>query len=100
MNQTIIVLGAKAWSLVDERTKQEREGVSLHYLMTDNLKPCVDESTGLEGYQPVKQSISLDAAKKLDKVPGVYNGNFELKASAGKTVLTLTSLEYVGAIKG
>ena len=75
MNQTIIVLGAKAWSLVDESTKKEREGVSLHYLMTDSLKPCVDESTGLEGYQPVKQSISLEAAKKLDKVAVIHARN-------------------------
>lgn len=100
MKQSIIILGAKAWSMIDDRTKQEREGVSLHYLTTDNLKPCVDDVTGLEGYQPVKQSISMEKAKKLDKVPGVYDGEFELRSSAGKTILTLVDLSYVGTVKG
>ena len=100
MKQGIIVLGAKAWSLTDEKTQQEREGVSLHYLLTDNLEPCVDSASGLEGYQPVKQSISVDTAKKLDKVPGVYEGDFGLRSSGGKSILTLMDLSYVGPVVG
>ena len=35
MKQNVIVLCARGWALVDERTKQERQGVSIHYLNTD-----------------------------------------------------------------
>ena len=84
MKERIIVLSAKGWSLEDERTKQVREGVSVHYVMTDNLTPNVDSISGVEGYIPMKQSISIDEAKKLQGVPGVYDGSFQMRASGGK----------------
>ena len=46
MKQNVIVLSARGWALVDERTKEERTGVSIHYLMTDNLDPFKNDSTG------------------------------------------------------
>lgn len=100
MKQKIIVLAAKGWSLVDEKTKEQREGVSLHYLLTDNLKPFADSASGTEGYIPVKQSITIEKAKSLNNVPGIYEGEFELRSSAGKTILALSDLKFIKSIEG
>ena len=95
MKETIIVLGAKSWEMVDETTKQTRAGISLHYLMTGNLNDYVDTVNNVRGYVPVKQSISLDEANNLLKVPGIYEGDFGLKSSQGKTVLALNHLKFI-----
>lgn len=100
MKQNVIVLSARGWSLIDERTKEERTGVSIHYIMTDKLDPYKNDSTGEEGYPPVKQSISLDEAKHLVSVPGVYEADFQMRASAGKTVLALSTLNYLCDLGG
>ena len=73
MKSTVIVLSAKPWDMVDDVTKATRSGVSLHYVMTDNLKPKVDSESGELGYSVMKESISVDAAKSLVDVPGVYD---------------------------
>ena len=65
MKETIILLGAKPWSMTDEKTGQVREGISLHYVMSDNLKDFVDTQNNMRGYQPVKQSISLSCSDML-----------------------------------
>ena len=100
MKQNVIVLSARGWAMVDERTKEERTGVSIHYVMTDNLDPCKNDATGEEGYQPVKQSISIDEAKNLVNVPGIYEADFQMRASAGKTVLALSTLNYLCDVGG
>ena len=100
MKQNVIVLSARGWALVDERTKEERSGVSIHYLMTDTMDPFKNDSTGEEGYQPVKQSISMDEAKHLVNVPGVYEADFQIRASAGKTILALSTLNYLCDVGG
>lgn len=46
MKSTVIVLSARPWDMVDDVTKATRSGVSLHYVMTDNLKPKVDSESG------------------------------------------------------
>ena len=52
MKETIIVLGAKKWSLTDEITKQEKAGVTIHYLMTGDLKDHIDTTNNERGYIP------------------------------------------------
>ncbi len=99
MKETIILLGAKPWSMTDEKTGQIREGISLHYVMSDNLKDFVDTQNQMRGYQPVKQSISMSEQDKLKEVPGIYSGDFSLKSTQGKTILALNHLEFIGPVK-
>lgn len=97
MKQNVIVVSAKNWALTDEATGQQRAGISIHYLMTDNLAPFTDVD-GSRGFQPAKQSIPVDAAQSLVEVPGVYEADFTMRASGGKNVLTISSLRYMGAL--
>ena len=99
MKSTVIVLSAKPWDMVDDVTKATRSGVSLHYVMTDNLKPKVDSESGELGYSVMKESMSVDAAKSLVDVPGVYDGDFILKARSGKSVLSVSSLNFIMALE-
>lgn len=98
MKETIIVIGAKSWELQDETTKQVRAGISLHYLMADNMKPFIDTVNNVRGYVPCKQSISLDEANNIVDVPGIYEGDFALRASQGKNILALNHLKFIGPV--
>ena len=97
MKQNVIVLSAKNWSLTDEQSGQQRAGISIHYLMTDNLASFTDVD-GTRGYIPAKQSIPVDQANTLVDVPGVYEAEFLMRASGGKNVLSISSLRYLGAL--
>lgn len=95
MKAGIIVLSAKCWSMEDEETKVVRAGVSIHYILTQNLSDFTD-TDGTRGYIPIKQSIPIELQKNLVSVPGIYDADLTMKVSDGKNVLKVTSLDYVG----
>lgn len=95
MEQTIIILYARPWSLVDERTNQPRSGVSVQYIAGDTLAPVMDSSTNERGYTVCKESISNEMAAKLNNVPGVYSGTFTMRAKQGKNVLSLSDISFL-----
>lgn len=43
MTQKGIVIYAKPWQMQDERTGQNRAGISLEYLACENFEPVVNE---------------------------------------------------------
>lgn len=96
MNSKILLLHARPWELTDEETRQKRSGVSIQYVMTDNLTPNVNADTGELGYSVTKESISVEAAKALVDVPGIYDAEFMLRGKAGKNVLVVSSLTFCG----
>ena len=72
-----IILSANSWRMEDEKG-QLREGITLQYVLTDNLQPNIDDD-GLLGYKIVQESISVDNFNDLEKVPGVYDLKFGFK---------------------
>ncbi|MGN0347670.1 MAG: hypothetical protein ACI4DU_10360 [Lachnospiraceae bacterium] len=97
MKQNIIILYARPWSLTDEATGTTREGCSIFYLSTDNLKPCQSEQD--MGIAPTKQSISVELSKKLKSVPGIYDATFDLRNSKQQLVLSVTDFDFISEIK-
>lgn len=98
MKSKIIILFARSWSLVDDKTGDTRSGVSIQYVMNDTLKPVSDSQNTSLGYQVVKESISNEVASKLDAVPGLYEAEFSLKGSAGKNVLHVSDVSFISEL--
>lgn len=88
MEQKIFILSARAYSFADEKTGQQRDGISIMYITADNLDHQ-ENPDGSLGYIPCKQSVPLNFKSKLGSVPGWYKGTFQLAASGGKNVLRL-----------
>ncbi len=95
MTQKIFVFYANPYSFEDPQTKQERSGVSVHYMVTDNLKDNGQNPDRSLGFAPCKDSIPLAALDTLSCVPGFYDGEFILAPSKGQTRLKLSSLKLV-----
>lgn len=95
MEQTIIILYARPWSLVDERTQQPRSGVSVQYIAGDTLAPVMDSTTNERGYTVCKESITNEMATKLNNVPGIYSAKFAMRAKQGKNVLSLADIDFM-----
>ncbi len=91
MIQKIFIFHANPYSFEDSATKQLREGVSVHYLLTDNLKDC-QNSDGSLGFSPCKDSIALDQLNALASVPGFYEAEFIMAPAKGQTRLKLSSV--------
>lgn len=95
MDQVIIVLYARPWSLVDERTNQPKSGTTVQYVAGDSLAPKLDTVSMERGYNICKESVSNDLAAKLSNVPGIYSASFSMRAKQGKNVLSISDLSFI-----
>ena len=95
MRQKVIILSCgEPWSIKDEKTGVvEREGVTIHYIMAEELKPC--DNDGVLGYAPVKESVNksfYDVFKKLG-VPCVLDAEMGIKTVKGTPVLFIQGFD-------
>lgn len=96
MNKAII-LNEFQWKLVDDRTGQERSGISFYYILSDSLKP-VTNSNGSLGYSVAKASVPIDLAPKFIAVPGIYDIDLQAAISGGKPYLKVASVDFVKSL--
>ena len=97
MEEKIIILYAAAYNIEDEKTGRTNSGVSINYLMTDNLEPAEDGRT--KGFRVMKGSLPHNAVDDISHVPGVYNATFSIKPDAsGKPILRPTAVDFVAVI--
>lgn len=97
MKQNIILTFAKGYRMENDAKTGYNEGVSIHYLLTDNLSPVV--GTDERGIRFSKSSIALEKGKQIINVPGLYEADFEMKSdSQGKIQLKLSDLKYISDI--
>ena len=92
---TGILLGAKPYSLTDERTGEKREGITLYVLPADEIK--AHKEGNIIGILPYKNSLGLDILKKIKTAPAVYEVSFLMTPGADmKPNVKITDLDYVG----
>lgn len=92
-----IILFAKTWSMTDENTGKFREGMTIEYLMSGDLKPIANEDGSL-GYRSIRESINISKAKKIERVPGVYDVTFGYTVVKGRPVMKLIDIDYVSEV--
>lgn len=93
-----IIIYTRPWNMEDEKTGEVRDGISVEYLLAENLNPVVNDD-GSKGVRHCKDSISLDKADSIKQVPGLYNLNFGFKPGArGKVTIKLDDIKYLGPV--
>ncbi len=96
MEQDIIILSCSApWAIKDKQTGAvEREGVTVWYIMTDELKPII-KAKGDMGYTPCKTSLDKSFYEKLKSlgVPGVAHAVMDMAEEKGQPVLKVVGLD-------
>lgn len=97
MKAPVVLLYSRPWEMTDEVTKAVRSGVSVQYIMTDTLEPAISDTD--KGYAVTKESITVECAETMHEVPGIYEGEFEMKAQGGKNVLHLCGLEFISVLQ-
>lgn len=98
VKQEIIVLFASPYRIVDEKTGEVNEGVSVSYLLDPEFKP-VTGVNGQIGLKPAKASIDTLELPMLIKAPALYEGTFNLKVgSNNKPELVLQKVKYLGEV--
>ena len=94
----VLVLSASRYS-IENPDKSRTEGVSVHYLMQNNVEATADA----RGIAPVKGTMPLSEWPKLVTVPGLYDVSFEMaskKDSKGQLIPTLkpVAAKFVQAV--
>lgn len=98
MKQEIIVLFASPYRIVDERTGEVNQGVSVSYLLNSDLKPEVG-GNGQMGVKPAKASLDVLELPMLIKAPALYEGTFYMKVgSNNKPELALSKVKYISEV--
>jgi len=99
MQKKIILLNAKGYNMKDEVTGKVNTGISIRYLLTDNLSP-VYASSDEKGVGVAKVAVQTDEGKNIKSVPGIYNGGFSMKPKAdGSVVFKLETLEFLSELE-
>ena len=96
MEQNIIILSCSSpWCIRNQQTGEvEREGVTIWYIMADELKPVMS-TDGKLGYDPVKTSLDksfYDKFKALG-VPGAVKARMKMTVDGGKPVLKIDGID-------
>lgn len=99
MNESVmaIVLFANPWAMEDEKTGQKREGITVEYIMADNLNPVVNDD-GSVGYRHVKESLNISKMPQVMQVPGKYEMFYGFSISKGKPVMKLQGMKYLSEV--
>lgn len=92
-----IILSANSWKMEDEKSGQIREGISVQYILTDNLKPNIEEN-GLLGYKIAQETIPVSHYADLEKVPGIYDLQFGFNIVKNKPVAKLKSVQFISEV--
>ena len=86
------VLGVRSWSFVDEKTGQNKKGITVHYFDPAEQLNNIDE----RGIFPRKISGDTSLMGDFTKLPAKYTFETKLTASAGgRTGVQLTGVELV-----
>ena len=93
-----IVTYAFPWRMEDEINGTVREGLTVHYLMTDKLTPLENED-GSMGYRLAQESVHIQNLKNIVKVPGIYEMTYGYTIKRGKPILKLQELEFVSEVE-
>lgn len=95
-----VLLFARPYSFKDESSGKTQTGMSLSYLSTDKLVPYQDAEGGYYGYQPIKDNVNYELAKKITEVPGIYDIDVMIKPGQdGRAVMRITDMKFVGSLK-
>lgn len=96
MKQNILVVFARGYRM-ENADKSINEGVTINYLLTDNLSPVGDKVE--RGIRFSKGSLPIDKAKKINKVPGLYEADFNVKTDAkGSVTLKLADVDFISEV--
>lgn len=95
----IIIFHARPWKMIDQATGHPRSGVSVSYVNTGTLAPKSKEDGSEFGFSPAKESIPVEDLAKLKAVPGLYNVDFEFRATNGQNKAYISNLQFVSEIK-
>lgn len=94
MKENIILLSARKYAIVDENTGEVQSGISCYYVMPDSLEN-MDKANVQYGAVPLKGSVPVICAQELDKLPGMYEGSFEMTSVSNRIVLKLRNIKRI-----
>lgn len=98
MVQKALVFYSKPWDFNDEKTGERKQGITIEYVLADNLKP-VKNDDGSRGYGYCKESLSLNRLSKITQIPAFYNLQFALKTGAkGKPQIKLDDIDFLSLV--
>jgi hypothetical protein len=96
--QEAIVTYVRPYNFTDEKTKREVAGVTIEYLLTDNLNPVAEGDE--RGLRISSDTLPYEKHNNIGPVPGKYELSFTMQPSkSGKPQLRVADVKLVSAIE-
>ncbi len=97
MKSNCILLKSSPYRIVDDKTGEVNEGVSLRYIPFENLNPVQDElNPDNKGTETVKVSVPYSQLKNIKEVPALYSFTFKMTVDKDrKQVVKPVALEFL-----
>jgi hypothetical protein len=83
----------------DNDQKERVSGVTMEFLMTDNLHPCGEGEA--KGIKIIKDSVMYDKKDRFTFVPGMYELSFKMMPAnkSGKPQLKVVDAMFIGDVE-
>lgn len=92
MDNSILVLYVRPYDLIDERTGERKEGISVHYL--DSTSNFNDSQNGY-GNPIFKSSLPKESMSLFTSVPGIYSPEFATYMAKGQRCSKLSGVKLL-----
>lgn len=89
----VVVLSARKWSFVDEKTGQVRDGVSVWYV--DNVDFVPNVGNDMKGCELLKATLPVGRFGDFIDVPGVYDCDMQLRSRQNVPYLHVGGFRFV-----
>jgi hypothetical protein len=96
--QEAIVTYVRSYNFPDEKTKREVSGVSIEYLITDNLNPVAEGEA--KGVRISSDILPYEKRDNIGAVPGKYEISFTMQPSkSGKPQLRIADVKFISVLE-
>ena len=102
MTTKMTLLSSQPYRIVNEKTGEITEGLTLFFYNKDSFTPAEQERGAftVKGNKPFKANLPISMESKIKTAPGLYEVEIEMQASADmKAQLRVIDLEFLGELE-
>lgn len=95
--ETVLIISADKWNMVDEKTGEKRSGLTIQY-----INDYREDTESALGFKPIKAPASVEVFDAIKKggAPGIYKLDMKTRpGKEGKPTLTIVRAEFVKPVK-
>lgn len=102
MQTTMTLLSSQPYRIVNDKSGEINEGLTLFFYGSDKFSPKEQERGQFiaKGSKPIKANLSIEMQSKVKAAPGLYEVEIEMASAADlKAQMKVVDINFIGEIE-